>query len=56
MAGHGVYVWSAYGISTLVLVLMVSIPLRRTRALKREIRGQLRREQGHARRQQPTGE
>lgn len=43
MAGHGQYVWAAYGITLLVLAYLVSSPLRRQRILLRELRGELRR-------------
>lgn len=29
MGGHGAYVWSAYGITAIVLILLVIMPLRR---------------------------
>lgn len=31
MSGHGPYVWSAYGISALVLLYLAVLPLRRRR-------------------------
>ena len=43
MAGHGPYVWSAYGITLLVLLVLMSSPLRRQRRLLRELRGEQRR-------------
>jgi heme exporter protein D len=43
MDGHGAYVWSAYALSLLVLVYVVSAPLRRQRNLLRELRGEARR-------------
>jgi heme exporter protein D len=43
MDGHGAYVWSAYALSLLVLVYVVSAPLRRQRSLLRELRGEARR-------------
>ncbi len=33
MNGHGPYVWSAYGISALVLLWLVLVPIRRRRKL-----------------------
>ena len=48
MDGHGPYVWSAYGITLLVLALVLSAPGRRRRRLLREVRGELRREANHA--------
>ena len=44
MDGHGPYVWAAYGITLLVLALVLAAPGRRQRRLLREVRGQLRRE------------
>lgn len=38
MGGHGPYVWSAYGISLLVMAWLVFAPLRRQRALLVELR------------------
>lgn len=38
MAGHGAYVWSAYGITTMVLLWLVWQPLRRRRHLLRWLR------------------
>lgn len=38
MAGHGPYVWSAYAIVLLVVVLQVRAPLMRRRALLRQVR------------------
>jgi heme exporter protein D len=46
MDGHGAYVWSAYAISLLVLVLLVIAPVRRQRRLLRELRGEARRAAG----------
>ena len=40
MNGHGVYVWSAYGIGFAVLTLLVWQPLARHTALKRQLRQQ----------------
>ncbi|BBT15955.1 heme exporter protein D [Pseudomonas sp. SLBN-26] len=46
MGHHGLYVWSAYGISLLVLALNVALPVAaRRRYLKEEAR-RLRREEG----------
>jgi heme exporter protein D len=47
MEGHGPYVWAAYGITLLVLALVLSAPGRRRRRLLREVRGELRREAAH---------
>ncbi|NND68112.1 MAG: heme exporter protein CcmD [Halioglobus sp.] len=51
MDGHGMFVWSAYAVTAVVLVAMVVAPLRRRRRLIREIGGAARREQG-----QPGGQ
>ena len=47
MDGHGPYVWAAYGITLLVLFLVLSAPGRRRRRLLRTVRGELRREANH---------
>ena len=47
MDGHGAYVWSAYAISLLVLVLLVRGPRRRQQMFLRRLAGeQKRRQQG----------
>lgn len=38
MGGYGLYVWSAYGFATLVLVLNVIFPLRRRTVVMRILR------------------
>jgi heme exporter protein D len=38
MNGHGPFVWAAYGIVTVVLVLLVNEPLRRRRRLLEQVR------------------
>ncbi|WP_040482108.1 heme exporter protein CcmD [Luminiphilus syltensis] len=38
MAGHGAFVWSAYGITLLVVVYLVWAPLVRSRSTVRRIR------------------
>ena len=43
MGGHGLYVWSAYGITALVLLQLLVWPLRSQRRLLRELRGEQRR-------------
>jgi heme exporter protein D len=45
MGGHGVYVWSAYGIALAVLVGLVAQPLRRSRAILEAVRQAVAREQ-----------
>jgi heme exporter protein D len=48
MDGHGAYVWSAYAISLLVLVLLVRAPRRRQQTFLRQLAGeQKRQQQGH---------
>lgn len=44
MGGHGSYVWTAYGITILVLLLLMVSPYRKKRRLLRELRGEYRRE------------
>lgn len=48
MDGHGVYVWSAYALTVLIMIYLVMSPGRRQRKILRELRGELRREQQHA--------
>jgi heme exporter protein D len=43
MGGHGPYVWSAYGITALVILQLLLWPLRAQRRLLRELRGEQRR-------------
>lgn len=31
MGGHGVFVWAVYGVAFLILAVMVSVPVRRSR-------------------------
>jgi heme exporter protein D len=50
MGGHGAYVWAAYVISVLVLVLLMLSPLQRQRRLLRELRGEARRADARANR------
>lgn len=45
MDGHGGFVWSAYALTALVLLVLVLAPWRRRRRLLLQLRGQLRREQ-----------
>lgn len=44
MAGHGPYVWSAYGVTVMVLVFLMTAPAARQRRLLRELRGEQRRD------------
>lgn len=38
MAGHGIYVWSAYGISAVVLIAIIVLPVRSYRKQMEQIR------------------
>ncbi len=42
MGGYGFYVWSAYGLATLILILNLYIPLARRKTLRRQLREFLR--------------
>ncbi len=37
MGGHGLFVWSAYGITTVVMLWLLLAPLYRSRALLRQV-------------------
>ncbi|OUS13159.1 heme exporter protein CcmD [Gammaproteobacteria bacterium 53_120_T64] len=41
MAGHGPYVWAAYGVSLTIMAWLALSPLRRQRALLGELRRRL---------------
>ena len=43
MDGHGAFVWAAYGITLLVLSIMLLAPRRRSREQLRRLAGELRR-------------
>ena len=43
MDGHGAFVWSAYGITAVVLVALLVAPVRRRRRLMAELKGEARR-------------
>lgn len=43
MDGHGAYVWGAYGLSLLVLLVLIVLPRRRRLQFLRELRGEQRR-------------
>ena len=43
MDGHGVFVWSAYAVTTLVIVVILAAPAMRRRRLMRQIAGDIRR-------------
>jgi heme exporter protein D len=51
MEGHGAYVWSAYGISLLVLALVLVGPWRRRRRVLAQVGANLRREAARAARE-----
>lgn len=46
MGGYAAYVWSAYGISLVVLVMNIVLPIRREKELLHSIKKKLQRE-GH---------
>ncbi len=48
MNGHGGYVWAAYGITLVVLVALLAVPLRRQNRFLKQLAGELKR-------QPPTG-
>ncbi|MFV0277289.1 MAG: heme exporter protein CcmD [Parahaliea sp.] len=43
MDGHGAFVWSAYAITILVLLILLLTPVLRARRVRRELAGELRR-------------
>ena len=45
MGGYAAYVWSAYGISLVVLILNIILPIRREKVLLHSIRKRLQREE-----------
>lgn len=45
MGGHGLYVWLAYGLTILLLVINFILPIRHKRQLQQEQARKLRREQ-----------
>ncbi|MEM1142476.1 MAG: heme exporter protein CcmD [Pseudomonadota bacterium] len=45
MDGHGTYVWTAYGVTLLVLTLLLVGPVQKKRRLLRELRGEYRRQE-----------
>jgi len=45
MDGHGTYVWTAYGVTRLVLTLLLVGPVQKQRRLLRELRGEYRRQE-----------
>ncbi len=46
MGGYAAYVWSAYGISLVVLILNIILPIRHEQALLHAIKKKLQREGG----------
>jgi heme exporter protein D len=46
MEGHGVFVWSAYLITGVVVGMLLLAPRRRRRRVLRQLSGELRRRQG----------
>ncbi len=44
MDGHGVYVWSAYLITLVVLCVVTVMPLRRQRRLLKQLSGEIKRQ------------
>ena len=38
MGGYGIYVWPAYGLAAVVIVVNIVLPLKRLRQLKADIR------------------
>lgn len=41
MGGHGAFVWTAYGVTAVVVALVLLLPARRRRRLLREVAAQL---------------
>jgi len=48
MDGHGAYVWTAYGVTILVIVAALCAPLRRRRRFLLQLGAELKRAQGVA--------
>ena len=46
MDGHGVYVWAAYLVTLLVIVAVLSVPVRRSKRLLGQLAAETRRAQG----------
>lgn len=53
MGGHGLYVWTAYGISLIVIILLLVAPYRRRKRLLAAIRAGQQREAAVAARRVP---
>ena len=45
MDGHGIYVWSAYVITAVVVAIVIITPLRREKAFIKQLQGTLKRQQ-----------
>ncbi|MEJ2142411.1 MAG: heme exporter protein CcmD [Gammaproteobacteria bacterium] len=43
MGGYGAYVWSAYGITFVVMIIAIVIPLRQHATLRKRLTSQLKR-------------
>ena len=48
MDGHGVFVWTAYGIAVIAISLILILPKLKERKILRQIAGEFRRQQAHA--------
>ncbi len=48
MEGHGPFVWSAYAITAVVLLTLLTAPVLRLRRLRRDLIGQIRRREAAA--------
>jgi heme exporter protein D len=46
MGGHGVYVWTSYLVSTMVIIAVLLVPLHRRKRLLRQLAAELKRAQG----------
>lgn len=44
MGGYGQYVWSAYGITAIAMLISVVVPLRQHKILRRQLKRQLKRQ------------
>ena len=44
MGGYGAYVWSAYGITAVAMLLSVLLPLRQHKKMRRQLKRQLTRQ------------
>jgi len=55
MAGHGVYVWSSYGITAVVIALLISYPMMSLRKQVRQFKEARERELRNARSNHASG-